>query len=128
MYQCKNCGFRDDTNNKPCPICDTNDWEDEDIKLIESISDDESFLNAMEELKQNDIIEYKLKISQIKNQINQQNKTLKQEPNKPRCPYCSSTNLTKISATSRVASTLMFGIGSKKIGKQWKCNNCKSCF
>lgn len=48
--------------------------------------------------------------------------------NQPHCPYCNSTNLTKVSGTSRFASTLMFGIGSKKVGKQWKCNNCKSYF
>ena len=52
----------------------------------------------------------------------------KPQPNQPHCPYCNSTNLTKVSGTSRFASTLMFGIGSKKIGKQWKCNNCKSYF
>ena len=50
------------------------------------------------------------------------------QPNQPHCPYCNSTNLTKVSGASRFASTLMFGIGSKKVGKQWKCNNCKSYF
>ena len=52
----------------------------------------------------------------------------KPQPNQPHCPYCNSTNLTKVSGASRFASTLMFGIGSKKVGKQWKCNNCKSYF
>ena len=46
----------------------------------------------------------------------------KTQSNQPHCPYCNSTG------TSRFASTLMFGIGSKKVGKQWKCNNCKSYF
>lgn len=44
------------------------------------------------------------------------------------CPYCKSTNVKKISASSRVGSVMMFGIFSKKIGKQWHCNNCKSDF
>lgn len=44
------------------------------------------------------------------------------------CPYCHATNIRKISATSRVASTLMFGLGSKKIGKQWHCDKCGSDF
>ena len=52
----------------------------------------------------------------------------KTQSNLPHCPYCNSPNLTKVSGTSRFASTLMFGIGSKKVGKQWKCNNCKSYF
>ena len=44
------------------------------------------------------------------------------------CPYCKSINVKKISTSSRAVSTLAFGIMSKKIGKQWHCNNCKSDF
>ena len=46
----------------------------------------------------------------------------------PLCPYCSSANTKKISGTSRVGSALMFGLFSKKIGKQWHCNSCGSDF
>ena len=45
-----------------------------------------------------------------------------------KCPYCLSTNTSKISAMSRVASTGLFGLGSKKMGKQWHCNKCNSDF
>lgn len=44
------------------------------------------------------------------------------------CPYCGSVNVKKVSTISRMASVGFFGIGSKKIGKQWHCNNCKSDF
>lgn len=44
------------------------------------------------------------------------------------CPYCKSTNTKKISTTGKVASVLSFGLLSKKVGKQWYCNNCKSYF
>lgn len=44
------------------------------------------------------------------------------------CPYCHSTNTKKISGTSRTISALTFGFASKKIGKQWHCNNCGSDF
>ena len=44
------------------------------------------------------------------------------------CPYCKSTNTKKISTTGRVASVLSFGLLSKKVGKQWYCNDCKSYF
>lgn len=40
------------------------------------------------------------------------------------CPYCKSTNVKKISTTSRVVSTGLFGLASKKIGKQFHCNGC----
>lgn len=43
----------------------------------------------------------------------------------PRCPMCGSTDIQKISDLSRASSILGFGILSKKIGKQWQCNNPK---
>jgi len=57
-----------------------------------------------------------------------------QDPNSPyyipvvKCPYCSSTNTSKISMVGRVVSTGLFGLGSKKIGKQYHCNNCGADF
>lgn len=44
------------------------------------------------------------------------------------CPYCLSPNTEKITAVSRSASVGFFGLFSKKIGKQWHCNNCNSNF
>lgn len=50
------------------------------------------------------------------------------EENAIKCPYCKSTNVAKISTAGRIVSVGLFGLGSKKIGKQWHCNNCKSDF
>ena len=47
------------------------------------------------------------------------------EVSKPKCPMCGSTNISKISTLSRASSIVGFGILSKKIGKQWQCNNPK---
>ena len=49
-------------------------------------------------------------------------------PPKPEveCPYCHSHNITKISGVSRWLSVGLFGIGSKKVGKQWHCKSCGS--
>ena len=44
------------------------------------------------------------------------------------CPYCKSTDVKIVSSSSRILSTLTFGLAGKKIGKQWHCNNCKSDF
>ena len=44
------------------------------------------------------------------------------------CPYCQSTNVKKIGQLNRTVSTGLFGLGSKKIGKQWHCNSCGSDF
>lgn len=45
--------------------------------------------------------------------------------NIPHCPNCNSTNIQKISMTSRAISGLTFGILSSNIGKTYQCNNCK---
>ena len=45
-----------------------------------------------------------------------------------KCPYCHSNNTKKISGLSRFSSVGFFGLSSKKIGKQWHCNNCNSDF
>lgn len=50
------------------------------------------------------------------------------QPDVPKCQYCGSTNLKKISGTSRFVSTGVFGLASKKIGKQFHCNNCGADF
>ncbi len=44
--------------------------------------------------------------------------------NKPKCPTCNSTNLKKISATSKVVNTAMFGLFGTKRHKTFHCNNC----
>jgi hypothetical protein len=61
-------------------------------------------------------------------QIAQANAQAQDWLNKVHCPYCNSTNVTKISTVDRVVSTGLFGLASKKIGKQWHCNECKSNF
>lgn len=44
------------------------------------------------------------------------------------CPYCHGTNTKKITYASRSLSMFLFGINSKKIGKQFHCNNCGADF
>ena len=44
--------------------------------------------------------------------------------NKPKCPTCNSTNLKKISTTSKVVNTAVFGLFGTKRHKTFHCNNC----
>lgn len=125
--------------NKPidiCPYCknsieDTNLSED-DFDLIDNVSDsDRQFLEAMIELKKNDPIEYQLKISQFKANLKQQEQVQgsRVEENTIHCPYCNSTNVKKITTTSKAVHTAIFGIFSMgRNSKQWHCNDCKSDF
>lgn len=52
------------------------------------------------------------------NQINTQNV--------PKCPTCGSPNINKISGLSKAGSVAMWGLFSRKVHKQWHCNNCGS--
>lgn len=47
------------------------------------------------------------------------------ESSKPKCPTCGSTNVKPITGTERAMSVIGFGLFSKKIGKSYKCLNCK---
>ena len=53
---------------------------------------------------------------------------LEEKSRVPKCPTCGSINISKIGTINRMVSTGLFGLASKKIGKQWHCNNCGSDF
>lgn len=97
----------------------------EELCIIEDISSDDSFLQAMIDLKEKDSIEFQLKLSQFKANLEQQKSSTPQTDNRPKCPTCGSTNLRKISTTSKVTSVAMWGLLSQKVKKTWHCNNCK---
>lgn len=44
------------------------------------------------------------------------------------CPYCHSKDTKKISTTSKVVNTAVWGIFGTKRYKQWHCNKCNSDF
>ena len=46
----------------------------------------------------------------------------------PKCPTCGSTNLKKLDVIDRGLSFAVWGFGSKKIGKSFKCKNCGYTF
>ncbi len=117
----------DNYKRKPCHVCgDTNekiiDMSIEDFSTILHIQNDVNFLEAMIDLKEKDIVEYQLKMSQFRNQTNQQR--VVRESSVPKCPHCHSTQIKSISGLERGASVLAWGLFSKKINKSFKCNNC----
>lgn len=44
------------------------------------------------------------------------------------CPYCKSTNTNKITTTSKVINTALWGIFGTRRYKNYHCNNCGSDF
>ena len=97
----------------------------DEYAILEKISNDVSFFDAMLDLKEKDIIEFNLKISQFKSQVGQQQSVKVQNDTTPKCPNCSSTNINPISGLNRGVSVAMWGIFSKKINKSYECKNCK---
>ncbi len=53
---------------------------------------------------------------------------LEEQNRSPKCTYCGSTNIRKIGLLNRAISTELWGLGSKKIGKQFHCNHCGADF
>lgn len=94
----------------------------DELFAIRAVSRDEEFLDAMMELKKNDIIEYNLKLSQFKAQTAQQNKGVQPVSNAVRCPKCGSTN---IQIVPRKWSVLT-GYMTNKTDRV--CVNCKHKF
>ena len=113
---------------KVCKTCGTEfkdiDFPATDLKVIIQISEDVSFIEAMIKLHDTDIIEYELKMSQLCNQVQQQESIKIQNDTTPKCPHCKSTNIKPISALNRGVSVAMWGIFSKKINKSFECEQC----
>lgn len=96
-----------------------------EYNTILDISGDPEFTQAMDDLKQKDPIEFQLKMSQFKTQLQQQESSKQtEEDNTPHCPTCGSTDIQKISGTKRWLSTGLFGLASSDIGKSMCCKKC----
>ena len=111
---------------KICPDCQSNlvdiDFPALDLKILSKISDSTAFYDAMIKLHDDDIIEYELKMSQFRSQVEAQEaeeERKKAEESKPRCPKCGSTNIT---AGQRGYSFWTGFLGSNKTVN--RCSNC----
>lgn len=119
-----------------CPYCqseliDTN-LPDNDFNIIRDVSNyNREVLDAMIKLKNQDIIEYELKMSQFRTQYEQQ-QSLKQSQvqqtgrsdNRPKCPTCGSTNIEKISVGKKLGGGFLFGIFSSDVRNTMHCKDC----
>lgn len=91
----------------------------EELDIIASISSDSSFIEAMDELKSKDIIEFNLKMSQFKSQVSQTQAQQKQEEQKIHCPKCNSTS---IFTGARGINNFWGMLGASKTVN--RCGNC----
>ncbi len=132
MYWCINCdnlvSSNFDYDKLICKRCDSSNIINipDDIKMtvgelmtLREISMDNNFLESMIHLKEKDPIEYQLKLSQFKTQVQQQETSRAQAVNTVKCPRCGSANVT---AGQRGFSLLTGFVGSGRTVN--RCANC----
>lgn len=124
---CLDCGsawYWHSSTSKKCIKCGSENTTDEiddynckmdDYLLLFNISHDGNFILQMLKLKNEDPIEYELKIAQFR-EIAERKKA---EDSKPRCPKCGSTSI----ATVNKGYSLLTGF----LGSGKPMNVCQSC-
>ena len=132
VKKCKRCNhigiYSPDYNvhmqSSCCGKLETVNISCEELSIMSHIANDNDFFLAMIDLKEKDIIEYNLKMSQFRTQIEQQKRSKAENDNVPRCPNCHRSNIQKIGGMERAGSVMMLGVFSNKINKSFKCINC----
>ena len=101
------------------------------LKKEELTKRDRYCKNQMQEFNQRKEAEQtKLKEEQEAKLKTMTQKVLDKVNNVPKCPICGSTNINKITLTTRAVKTAAFGVvgAVDDAGKTWKCGNCGSRF
>lgn len=106
-----------------CPFChhkliDTILTDEED-DILTDISKSASFFDAMIDLKQKDPIEFQLKMSQFKTQVQQQESSKVESKDVVHCPQCGSTVIT---TGARGVNNFWGLLGASKTVN--RCGNC----
>lgn len=129
-YCCPICGKRLFSGMTKCTRCENY------IQPYESLHNAEYYLNKSMELfgNQDHAIEILVGEEVSHNPLYNSNITgklgratfnpPKEEKNVPKCPTCGSTNIKKISATSKVFGAAMFGLFSRTAHSQFECQDC----
>ena len=95
----------------------------------ENWRDNALFIDQMIKLHEEDIIKYKEKIMELERCIQQRrvefDKYIEEKyGNKCKCPTCGSTNVEKISLTSKAVGGAFFGLFSSNVRNTFRCNDC----
>ena len=127
VYMCEKCRRqflckREGIPREKCSKCEgkviPTNLTAEEMWLIERTSEDPIFIDAMIELKKNNIIEYQTRISQFRAQAKAEGCYDTPTP-KPKCPKCGSTSL----ATTNRGYSLVWGF----VGSGQPMNVCQNC-
>ena len=149
LHYCKKCGriieinIYDKRNNFNCDCCNSivtpipNVFLDEDLDccfkdknteqqfideyIKTSPEFDQYLFDHRDEILVNQSAEFNAKMAHGK-------AILEEKSRSPKCTYCGSSNIRKIGLLNRAVSVELWGLSSKKIGKQFHCNNCGADF
>lgn len=105
-------------NEEMTPVSITHD----EYLTLWVVTKNNDLILAMNELKEKDPIEFQLKLADFEIKWQEMKKA---RDTTPKCPTCGSTNIQRISASSKAGSVFLFGLMSQKVKHQWHCNNCK---
>ena len=134
--QCIHCGYplqQNDTNNNICNVngieCDLSFLKDYAFNNDSISSQDRALaikrIQKITNLKYPEKLYCEIIVNKKIPKTYSGSIVQKQSSNILRCPNCKSTNIKKITTSSRVISVALVGIASGKIGKQYECLNCK---
>lgn len=139
LTYCEKCGcitfcFNEDTKNELCMGCQNigfvkpipKEYLDEDGDLIISLEEDfiEKVIKSSPNFEQS-CLESREEFEEVRKHQDEMIRTFsKGQSSIPKCPTCSSTNIKKVSVTSKLANTALFGIFGTKRHKIFHCNNC----
>ncbi len=121
----RGCGYSTflEENEYICEVCGKTVTDlkmlTEDYRILIKVSPEPKFMESMIQLQETDIVEYNLKMSQFRTQVQQQENSRAQAANTVKCPRCGSTNIT---AGQRGFSLLTGFVGSGKTVN--RCANC----
>ncbi len=101
---------------------------EKEFDIMCEIANDNDFFQAMIDLKEKDPIEFQLKMSQFRTQVQQQKQikrvNLEAGSDAIKCPTCNSRKVRRISGMAKMAGAATLGIFSKAVRSQFQCDNC----
>lgn len=142
LYYCKKCGriiFLFDSWKRICDCCKSDVYPvpeqylssefsiNEDLKenfLNEYIKSSSEFDQHLYEEREKNSIQHAEDFEKYNSALNHGKSILEEKSIVPKCPTCGSTNIKRISTTSKVVNTALFGLLGTKRHKMFKCNNC----
>lgn len=149
-FNCSNISYKDDTVCSLCNNLFTNINTVDAIKI--GFMDEQQRIKWIERktghpMKKEEVAKRQKHVDRVIQEFDREKQTkLKEEQeaklrqirtqaldkvnNVPKCPICGSTNINKITLTTRAVKTATFGVvgAVDDAGKTWKCGNCGSRF